>query len=132
MPGRWGDGRQPRRGPGALDRRLALIAGTSTCHMAMSAEPRPVHGVWGPYFGAVLPGLWLNEGGQSATGALLDHIPACTALAAGPAASRTQPILARIAGPARGGGRELRARGCTCCRTSTATARRWPTRMRSA
>ena len=40
----------------------------------LSAEPRPIHGVWGPYYGAVLPECWLNEGGQSATGALLDHI----------------------------------------------------------
>lgn len=42
--------------------------------MAVSAEPRFVAGVWGPYFGAMLPGLWLNEGGQSATGALIDHV----------------------------------------------------------
>ncbi|MBM3598648.1 MAG: FGGY-family carbohydrate kinase [Alphaproteobacteria bacterium] len=57
-----------------LDRHLAVIAGTSTCHMAASSQPRPIAGVWGPYFGAMLPGLWLNEGGQSATGALLDHV----------------------------------------------------------
>ena len=60
--------------PGAIDRHLALIAGTSSCVMALSPEPRPIRGVWGPYLGAVIPGIWLNEGGQSATGALLDHI----------------------------------------------------------
>ncbi len=57
-----------------ISRHLALIAGTSSCVMAMSQHPRPFAGVWGPYFGAALPGLWLSEGGQSATGALLDHI----------------------------------------------------------
>jgi FGGY-family pentulose kinase len=58
----------------ALLRRLALVGGTSSCHMAVSAEPRFVPGVWGPYFSAMQPGLWLNEGGQSATGALVDHV----------------------------------------------------------
>ncbi len=59
---------------GELDQRLALIAGTSNCHMALSAEQRTVKGIWGPYYGALLPDAWLNEGGQSASGALLDHI----------------------------------------------------------
>lgn len=57
-----------------IDRHLALIAGTSSCVMALSQAPRPTAGVWGPYYGAVLPDCWMNEGGQSATGALLDHI----------------------------------------------------------
>ena len=60
--------------PEVLDRNVAMIAGTSTCHMAVSPEPRKIPGVWGPYFGAMLPNLWLNEAGQSASGALLDHI----------------------------------------------------------
>lgn len=59
--------------PEALEHRLALIGGTSTCHMVVSTEPRFVPGVWGPYFAAMIPGMWLSEGGQSATGALIDH-----------------------------------------------------------
>ncbi len=58
----------------ALDSRLALIGGTSSCHMAVSARPRFIPGIWGPYFSAMIPDFWLTEGGQSATGALIDHV----------------------------------------------------------
>jgi FGGY-family pentulose kinase len=58
----------------AIDARLALIGGTSSCHMAVAREPRFVPGVWGPYWSAMVPGLWLAEAGQSATGALVDHV----------------------------------------------------------
>ena len=61
-------------GAATLERRLALIGGTSSCHMAVSARPRFIPGIWGPYFSAMVPGLWLTEGGQSATGALIDHV----------------------------------------------------------
>uniref|UniRef100_A0A3Q2QQN7 FGGY carbohydrate kinase domain containing n=1 Tax=Fundulus heteroclitus TaxID=8078 RepID=A0A3Q2QQN7_FUNHE len=53
--------------------RMAMICGTSTCHM-ISEQPLFVPGVWGPYPSAMVPGLWLNEGGQSATGRLIEHI----------------------------------------------------------
>lgn len=63
-------------GPADLTSRLALIMGTSACAMTVSAEPTFVDGVWGPYHSAMLPGLWLNEGGQSAFGAALAYIVA--------------------------------------------------------
>ncbi|MHC9236488.1 FGGY-family carbohydrate kinase [Pseudooceanicola sp. 502str34] len=53
---------------------LALIAGTSSCIMALTPEPWQAPGIWGPYHEAILPGAWVAEGGQSATGALLDHV----------------------------------------------------------
>jgi FGGY-family pentulose kinase len=82
--------------PDGIDRHLALIAGTSSCVMALSAEPRPIRGVWGPYFGAVLPDCWLNEGGQSATGALLDHIIRCHGAGTKADAATHRRIAARV------------------------------------
>ncbi|MHC4914913.1 MAG: FGGY-family carbohydrate kinase [Planctomycetota bacterium] len=66
------DGQGPT--PETLERRLALIGGTSSCHMAVSRDATFVPGIWGPYFSAMIPGTWLTEGGQSATGALVDHV----------------------------------------------------------
>ncbi|KAL2735916.1 FGGY carbohydrate kinase domain-containing protein isoform X2 [Vespula squamosa] len=57
-----------------LTSRLALICGTSTCHMAVNENKIFINGIWGPYYSAMIPGLWLHEGGQSATGKLLDHV----------------------------------------------------------
>jgi len=54
--------------------RLAAVAGTSTCHIAMSPKPVFVNGVWGPYRDVILPEFWMAEGGQSATGELLKHV----------------------------------------------------------
>ncbi len=57
-----------------IENRLAYIFGTSACSMASTKEPIFVSGVWGPYFSAMITGLWLNEGGQSAAGAAIDHL----------------------------------------------------------
>lgn len=54
--------------------RLAAVAGTSTCHLVMSPNAVFVDGVWGPYRDTILPGCWMAEGGQSATGQLLKHV----------------------------------------------------------
>lgn len=79
-----------------IDRHLALIAGTSSCVMVMSADPQPFAGVWGPYYEAALPGCWLSEGGQSATGALLDHVIRWHGAGGEPNATMHARIAARI------------------------------------
>ncbi len=75
--------------------RLAYIMGTSACIMASTAEPRFVPGIWGPYHSGMVPGLWLNEGGQSAAGAGIDHL------------MRSHPAHAQAAEAAQSAGMEL-------------------------
>ncbi|XVE71789.1 hypothetical protein DITRI_Ditri10aG0180100 [Diplodiscus trichospermus] len=58
----------------AICHRMVLVCGTSTCHMAVSRDKLFIPGVWGPFWSAMIPEYWLTEGGQSATGALLDYI----------------------------------------------------------
>jgi D-ribulokinase len=67
-------GREKSGKPVDVCRRLAYIMGTSACIMATTSEPRFVPGVWGPYYSGMVPGFWLNEGGQSAAGAAIDHL----------------------------------------------------------
>ncbi|KQS75198.1 ribulokinase [Rhizobium sp. Leaf384] len=59
------------QGPGS---NLGYVFGTSSCTMTSTTEPVFVPGVWGPYFSAMVPGMWLNEGGQSAAGSAIDHL----------------------------------------------------------
>lgn len=59
---------------GEVTENLAYVFGTSSCTMTTTVDPVFVPGVWGPYHSAMVPGLWLNEGGQSAAGAAIDHL----------------------------------------------------------
>lgn len=68
----WHD--QPHADLASLEQTMALIGGTSACLMAVSREERFVPGIWGPYYSALIPSMWLHEGGQSAAGALIDYI----------------------------------------------------------
>ncbi len=63
-----------RGGAGTLLSRMAYVFGTSACTLTSTLKPTFVKGVWGPYHSAMVPGLWLNEGGQSAAGAAIDHL----------------------------------------------------------
>ena len=59
---------------GNATRALGYVFGTSSCTMTTTREPAFVPGVWGPYYSAMIPGAWLNEGGQSAAGAAIDQL----------------------------------------------------------
>ncbi|HVW57977.1 MAG TPA: FGGY-family carbohydrate kinase [Rhizobiaceae bacterium] len=63
-----------RGAAGTVESRMAYVFGTSACTLTTTREPAFVPGVWGPYLSAMVPGLWLNEGGQSAAGAAIDHL----------------------------------------------------------
>ncbi len=60
-------------GLGAVgDGDLAMIMGSSTCHLAMSRRELFGSGMLGCYPDAVVEGLYTLEGGQTATGSILD------------------------------------------------------------
>lgn len=77
---------------------LGYVFGTSSCTMTSTREPVFVPGVWGPYYSAMVPGLWLSEGGQSAAGAAIDqllsfHPYAQDAQALAAAAGKSLPVF---------------------------------------
>ena len=59
---------------GSPESNLAYVFGTSSCTMTTTRDPVFVSGVWGPYYQAMVPGMWLNEGGQSAAGAAIEQL----------------------------------------------------------
>ncbi len=58
--------------------KLAFVSGSSSVQLTLTEEPVFVDGLWGPYQEAVVPGLWVLEGGQVSTGSILkwlvDHL----------------------------------------------------------
>ncbi|WP_102109949.1 FGGY-family carbohydrate kinase [Oceaniglobus roseus] len=87
-------GADPGAGPQQV---MAYVFGTSACTMASSDEAHFVPGVWGPYYSAMVPGLWLSEGGQSAAGEAIAHLIA------------THPAGAEAAARAKAAGQSVQA-----------------------
>src|SRR5471032_395191 len=59
---------------GEAEANLGYVFGTSSCTMTTTRSPVFVPGVWGPYFSAMVPDAWLNEGGQSVAGAAIEQL----------------------------------------------------------
>jgi FGGY-family pentulose kinase len=74
-----------------------LIGGTSSAIMRFSSSPHHLPSFWGPYRDVILPDWWVIEGGQSATGALLDHIVRTHGNGLDPTPETHARILDRIA-----------------------------------
>ena len=58
----------------SIQNTMTIIAGTSACHMVNNSDPLFVKGIWGPYYNAIFENFWLNEGGQSSAGSLIDFV----------------------------------------------------------
>lgn len=82
--------------PDALEQRIALIGGTSSCLISFAAAPHFGKSLWGPFFDAVFPGQWLVEAGQSATGGLLNHLLRLHGEGGEPTPSRHRQVIERV------------------------------------
>ncbi|WP_257291765.1 FGGY-family carbohydrate kinase [Endozoicomonas sp. ONNA1] len=63
----------PEKDNSSLESRLSMVVGTSTIYVASSRSARTIEGVWGPMPSA-LEGFYHNIVGQSAAGALIEHL----------------------------------------------------------
>lgn len=79
-----------------VEQKAALVAGTSSCVVTFAAEEVNHPGCWGTFRDAALPGLWLMEAGQSASGALLDHVLRMHAAGGEPTRERHLDVLNHI------------------------------------
>ncbi|CAH0338885.1 FGGY family pentulose kinase [Rhizobium sp. CECT 9324] len=82
--------------PATLENQAALIAGTSSCIVRLLDRPVSGEGCWGTFRDVAVPDLWLLEAGQSASGALLDHIVSTHPQGGEPNQARHRAILDHI------------------------------------
>src|SRR5215475_3288045 len=54
--------------------RLALITGSSHLQLGVSDKPLHAKGIWGTYPDAVIPDLYIVEGGQTSTGSIVNWL----------------------------------------------------------
>ena len=87
------DARLP--GGGGAENMVGYVMGTSSCTMTTTRTRVFAPGIWGPYHSAMIPGMWLLEGGQSAAGAAIDVL------------LRTHPLRSMVAAEAERAGKSL-------------------------
>jgi len=80
-----------------LETHLALIAGTSSCVVQLTRQSVQAEGCWGAFRDVAIADLWLTEAGQSASGALLDHILQIHPAGGEPSRARHAAILNHVA-----------------------------------
>lgn len=54
--------------------KMALITGSSHLHVVQTQEETHSNGMWGGYPDAIVPGLYMMEGGQTSTGSIINWI----------------------------------------------------------
>jgi FGGY-family pentulose kinase len=59
-------------GPTEMSHRMAVISGTSTCHIVLSRDKITIPGIWGPYPNILIDGCYCLEGGQTLTGKAIE------------------------------------------------------------